>query len=319
MATMTFVIEGEVNVSFTLVEQPDGSIGFTIDVLDDTGSIGDLNAIFFDLLNDSLTDTLTISGDDVSGIALKEDGVTKVDSYTNMNGEVVKDLGKFDGGVQFGTSGIGEDDIRSTTFTISSSERALTLDDFALQDFGVRLTSVGAEDGSRGDSLKLGGTAPEAPDDAPVNTANDDFMEVLELEGFDGFDFLLDGSDNLLSNDTTDDGAYLGAATAANGDTGALGSIVEGSNGGYLIVNADGSFDFSTTSLDGVNDFAALETFEVAETMFTYTIEGGSTANVNVRVLGLSDGGPPPPPPPPPPGGGGGDVLPGTDTGDMII
>lgn len=308
MATMTFTIEGGVNVELTLTELPDGSVSFTINVLDDTGSIGDLNAMFFDLYDDSLTNSLMIDGAEVTGEALKVNGVTKVDNFTNMNGEVINEFGKFDGGIQFGTSGIGKDDIRTTTFTISSTERALTLEDFALQDFGIRLTSVGAEDGSRGDSLKLGGTAPEAPPEVSTNIAHNDYMEVLEFENFDGFDFLFTGETSVLANDTTEGTPYTGLVVTANGAASGVSTtqdvILEGDNGGYLILNEDGSFDFSTTGLDGVNDFEYLEIFETAETVFTYGIEGGSTATLTVRVLGLSDGGPPPPPPP---GGGGGE------------
>ena len=54
MASSTFIIAGDVNVSVTITEV-DGSLQFDVNVLDDTGMIGDLNALFFDLADDSLT------------------------------------------------------------------------------------------------------------------------------------------------------------------------------------------------------------------------------------------------------------------------
>ncbi|MDO7706673.1 MAG: hypothetical protein MUQ12_05945, partial [Loktanella sp.] len=179
MSSASFTILGDVNVEVTITEVIDPVTGLTnlefqVNVLDDTGSIGDLNALYFDLANDGVTDSLSVEGDDVTGSAFKVDGVSKIDSYTNMNGEVIKDLGRFDGGVQFGTAGIGTDDIRSTTFTLSSDDTSLSLSDFSLQDFGVRLTSVGEEDGSRDGSLKLGDTAPDLTPLEVLAIANDD-------------------------------------------------------------------------------------------------------------------------------------------------
>lgn len=105
----------------TIAEQSDGSLLFDLDVLDDTGVIGDLNGLFFDLADDSITDSLSVTGADLTGENIKANSVSKVDAYNNVNGEVVKEDGKFDIGVQFGTAGIGTDDIRSTSFSLSTS------------------------------------------------------------------------------------------------------------------------------------------------------------------------------------------------------
>lgn len=164
MAQTTFTIEGDVNVQVVVTENGDGTLNFQVDVLDETGSIGDLNGLFFDISNDSLVDGLVASGDDVTETAFNANKITKVDGYNNVNGEVAGDYGKFDGGVQFGTQGIGTDDIRSTSFTLSHADQGLTLDDILSQDFAIRLTSVGEEGGTRDDSLKLGGEAPPEAD-----------------------------------------------------------------------------------------------------------------------------------------------------------
>lgn len=288
MTTSTFVLTGDVNISVTVTELDDGSLKFDLVVLDDTGSIGDLNAIFFDLADDSLTDGLTVSGDDVTGVKFKVDGVTKIDSFTNINGEVVNDYGKFDSGVQFGTAGIGEDDIRETSFILSHSDVDLTIESILGQDFAVRLTSVGQEDGSREDSLKIGGEAPTEADPTvdpdPVHIANDDFLFVFETEGFnrDGSGDALEGRmTSVLQNDTTDDLQYQGQVEGVNGDATAVAQIVSGSSGGLLIMYADGSVDFSA---DGQFDY--LGTDETAQTEFTYAIEGGDTATLFVTIWG---------------------------------
>lgn len=221
-------------------------------------------------------------------------------SFTNVNGEVVKDLGKFDIGVQFGTAGIGEDDIRSTSFTLSSDAGPLTLDDLALQDFAVRLTSVGEEGGDRDGSLKLGGTAPEAPEVQPAGDAIDDASVVfdsnqaIETDGTTDsyFDFAEGLFSNVLQNDLAEDGtAYTGSVTAVNGDAASVGQQVDGSNGGSIIINADGTFDFSAAGTDGVNDFDHLAEDESLATTFTYAVEGGDTATVTVTVFGAGDAG----------------------------
>lgn len=304
MASETFIITGDVNVEITITELLDGTLQFDLKVLDVTGSIGDLNAVFFDLNDDSLTNGMSVMGSDVTDVALKTDGVTKVDSYTNMNGEVVKDLGKFDGGVQFGTQGIGQDDIRETSFVLSHDTQALSLDDFSLQDFGIRLTSVGEEGGSRDGSLKLGGTAPEFEEQPvdPVHVAVADTMTVSETEGFnptdaDGFLFYTDqldnGSQSLLWNDTTDGSAYTGDVAAVNADENNIEQIVAGSNGGTIVIYTDGSVDFSTNDSLGANEFAHLDDGQSAQTEFEYTIDGGSSATLTVTVNGISDGGDP--------------------------
>lgn len=288
MSTFTFTLTGDVHVGITVTEQDDGSLKFDLAVLDDTGSIGDLNAIFFDIADTVDPDGLMVLGDDVTGMTFKEEGVTKVDNYTNINGEVVKDYGKFDAGVQFGTAGIGEDDIRETSFVLSHSDMSLTIDDLLGQDFAARLTSVGAEGGSRDGSLKLGGEAPTEPDPDtdpdPMHVANDDVLTVTETETFSavgGTDTLDSGVLSVLDNDTTDGFDYTGVVEGTNGNADDVGEIVMGSNGGLLIMFEDGTVDFSANG-----DFDMLEEGDTAQTEFTYEIAGGDMATLVVNVWG---------------------------------
>lgn len=207
MASLTYEISGEnVTVAVTITEV-DGALTFDLAVAGDTGTIGDLNALFLDIADEGLIDGLTATGSDVTGTAFKEDGVTKISNFTNVNGEVVKDLGKFDLGVQFGTQGMAKDDIQSTSFILSHATDALSLDDFMLMDSALRLTSVGEADGGRGGSLKLGGVVDpvEVVEDDPVDdTPTDDDGPVI------GDDFPQDEGP-VIGDDTPDnEGPVIG-------------------------------------------------------------------------------------------------------------
>ena len=290
MQTMTFTLTGAVNVSVTATQLDDGTLKFDLTVLDDTGSIGDLNGVFFDLADDSVAGSLSATGADVTGSVFKANSVTKVDSYDNMNGAVINEFGKFDAGVQFGTAGIGSDDIRQTSFVLSSSDGPLSLADVALQDFGARLTSVGEEGGSRNGSLKLGGVSSDVPEDpgpgdggAPHATANDDTM-IVDLAQPDYFDFVNGDHVSVLDNDTNADGtAYDGGipGTYFNSIDDYQILTVTGSNGGVLDIYDDGSVDFHDNG-----DFTTLADGATAETSFTYAIDGGDTATVTATVIG---------------------------------
>lgn len=289
MNTLTFTLNGDVNIQIIVSELDDGTLQFDLSVLDDTGSIGDLNAIFFDLSDDIPAAGLIATGDDVTGVKFKEEGVTKVDNFTNINGEVVNEYGKFDAGVQFGTSGIAQDDIRETSFVLSHDDVDLTIASVLGQDFAARLTSVGEEGGSREDSSKIAGEAPTEPDvdPEPVNVAIDDVLRVGEDETFneEGMRDIMDGGVlSVLQNDELDTFWFESEIVSANGDPASINEIVEGSNGGLMILYADGTIDFSANE-----DFEYLNDRETATTEFTYGIEGGDTATVTVIVSGEDD------------------------------
>jgi hypothetical protein len=303
MTEISFELAGDVTLNVTISELLDGTLRFDLAVDTDTGMIGDLNGLFFDLSDATLLDGLTITGDDVTGVIYDENSVTKVDNYNNLNGEIVKEAGRFDAGVQFGTQGIAQDDIQQTSFVLSHDSQSLSLDLFLAMDFGARLTSTGEIDGARDGSVKLGGKAPEEPPvTGPENIANDDSMSVTSAEGFNpDFPDFLDSSDpftffssSLLDNDTSDGAVYTGPIISVEGNTFTDGMIVTGSNGGLLQVNADGTVDFSANG-----EFDALTPDDTVFTQFIYTIEGGDEAVLTVRVSGFDDT-----------GGGGGDFNP---------
>lgn len=299
MASMDFMIEGDVAVKVTVTEV-DGNLVFNVHVVQPgemgyTGQIGEVNGIFFDMAGDVDGLTLTAEQDDGTMLSMDVDegAVSNLGGGVNMNGEVIKEDGKYDVGVLLDKTGIGKNDVQDITFTLDG-DSDLSLADVSLQDFGLRLTSVGEPDGPREGSLKLGGVSDEPPVEPPVNinTANNDEISVTEDALFDGLpDFFEFGGPTLLSNDlTSSDGTtsgYAGAVTEVEGVSMASdGIVVAGSNGGLLMVYPDGSVDFSANG-----EFDELNELQDAVTTFEYTIEGGDTATLTVNVFGLDDGG----------------------------
>ncbi|PWE18516.1 hypothetical protein DDZ18_02610 [Marinicauda salina] len=179
MASTTFILEAEVDTQVRVTEQPDGSLLFEIEVLTDDGSIGDLRGLFFDF-DDSLLGGLSITGPDITDYRIAEDDVVDLGHGANVRGEVANTYGRYDAGVEFGTQGIAQDDIQSTSFTLSHDGVDLTLD--MLGDVAVRLTSVGEIDGDREGSLKTGDIdyAPE------IDVAEDTSVDEDGLAGGDG-------------------------------------------------------------------------------------------------------------------------------------
>lgn len=160
---ISFVIGGDVLTRITVTETGGGDLEVRVDVLSETGSIGDLRGVFFDVSDETLLAGLAATGGKVTATAFDADNVDEVGGGVNVRGDVVGTFGKFDGGVEIGSSGIGKDDVRSTSFILSHATQDLDIGLLAGQDFAVRLTSVGPEGGSREQSRKFGGTAPEAP------------------------------------------------------------------------------------------------------------------------------------------------------------
>lgn len=163
--SLSFMLEGEVDVRVEVTETEAGDLEFTLTVMDTGESIGDLRGFFFDLGDPALAGGLQVFGDDVSGSKFAAGDVMNLGQGNNMNGVKSEDGSDFDGGIAFGNQGIGkDDDIRETSFTLSHPDQDLSLDDLANAEFGLRITSVGPEDGARSGSLKIVSEMPD-PDD----------------------------------------------------------------------------------------------------------------------------------------------------------
>ena len=159
-----------------LVEQLGDDLRFTMEVDRGSSSIGDLRGLFFDVSDDSslFLSGLSVLGLDVTDFQFATNRVSNLGHGVNVNGAIVSE-GKFDAGIEFGTSGIGKDDIQSTSFVLTHSS-GLDLNSFFGTSAGsddyimaVRATSVGPENGARGGSSKSGATSFEPPLNSSVN------------------------------------------------------------------------------------------------------------------------------------------------------
>jgi hypothetical protein len=164
MTSTTFIIGDDAGESIgsaplqvkVTITEVGGDLQVTLEVV--SGFIADLRGFFFNLADDTLIDTLSVTGSDITDSAFDtdEDGVPEIDNVPP--GEpTINPGGPFFVGIELGTTGTGSDDISTTSFTIHSSTTALTLADIADQDVGVRATSVGAD---REGSSKVVGTVP---------------------------------------------------------------------------------------------------------------------------------------------------------------
>jgi len=140
-------------------ESDPGNLQITLSV-EGEGDLGDLRGFFAHVTDESLLPGLSVSGDLVRGSFFDANGVINVGRGANLNGggsPCPCDLG-----IEIGNPGIGRgDDFQSVMLTLSHVSEDLTVALFRDQQFGIRVTSVGSIDGSRGGSSKLVGVVPE--------------------------------------------------------------------------------------------------------------------------------------------------------------
>lgn len=237
-----------------------GELVVTVSVLEEGGDIGDIRGLFFDVADESLLSGMSATGADVTQQEFDANGVTNLGGGNNVNGNVLIALGAFDGGVGSGTSGIGGDDIRSTTFTLSHSSQALTLDLLSNQDMALRLTSVGQEGGSRGDSLKLGSVALPSSSDALIDSATVQINIIGLNEAPDAVDDVINtdentavGAINIITavDGNVDPNSMLGEDSDPDAPTGELSVTMVTVDGVDIAVAAGGSASFTVTDTLG--------------------------------------------------------------------
>lgn len=157
-ATATPFTGDPLTVAVSLDDGADpGNLVITLDVTG--GSIGDLRGFFAQVADESLLAGLSASGFNVSESVFDANSVGKVGGGNNLNGGGTPcpcDLG-----IEFGSPGMGRDDIQAVTFTLSHASQAIDASLLSEQTFGVRATSVGPLGGSREGSSKLYGVIPE--------------------------------------------------------------------------------------------------------------------------------------------------------------
>jgi hypothetical protein len=148
----------DLEVTLTIDDGSDpGNLVITLEVTSG-GTIGDLRGFFAQVSDVSLLSGLSVIGPEVTDSQFSENGVINLGQGANLQGGGLPcpcDLG-----VEIGTPGVGRDDYRTVTFTLTHSTEDLTVALFEGQAFGIRATSVG-EPGHRGDSAKLMGVVPE--------------------------------------------------------------------------------------------------------------------------------------------------------------
>jgi len=283
MRSLTFSLDTQTGddamapVTITVTEQADGTLLFAISNEGDRDNlIGDLRGLFLDVADDGLLGTLAVAGDDVT--QLDQSG-----SVTNLgNGASVAGVpdGPYEVGIEFGTAGMSAEDIQTTSFTLSSTLRALTLDDIALGGIAVRQTSVGEADGDRDASDKLYGIAPY-----PVD-AIDDVAAVDEDAT---------GAGNVFANDLDEDAGDANGdglpdgltVTAIDGDPALVGQALTLADGIVVTIASDGSYTVDASDADHLSDG------ETVRQSYTYAVDDGNggsdAATLTVQVTGVND------------------------------
>ena len=149
--SITFVIDDKVDTQITVTENVDGSLTFELQVLN-TGKIGDLRALFFDLNGLVADGNLSVTGGShVTQTVFSEASVDTVGGDGNINGTVTNSLGLFDVGIGFDAG--ADAGLHSTSFTLVHATQPLSLDLINIADFGIRTVSVGMKAGDQANGV----------------------------------------------------------------------------------------------------------------------------------------------------------------------
>jgi len=275
--SQTFIIPGEVGTEITISEIiVDGRVALQVQVsADETLQQADLRGLFFDLGIDgqAFLDGLSVMGPDVTDSQFETDSVKNLGNGANLNGAITKGGNGFDAGVEFGTQGIGKDDIDATTFVLKHDSTDLDISLLDNMRFGVRYTSVGPE-GEREDSLKIAGFSQGVP------VAKKDFLKTDEDNA---------KTINILDNDSDPDGDTLEVTDISGGTVGVPFLVTtDGGRQGKVTVQSDGTFTF-----DPMGNFEDLGKGDKDTVELKYVISDGNGgtdwANICIKVVGVND------------------------------
>ena len=209
-----------------------------------SGYQADLRGFFFNVADandplNSLLPYLVVTGDDVNGSVVVDtdnDGTPEVDEAAPPPPEAQIDPLAFYAGIELGTSGTSPDDIGSTSFIISATDRDVTADLREGQQIGIRAQSVGED---RESSSKLTGTVPEIPETGSISGTK--YADLDESGNISAGDDGIEGWGISLYEDADDDGVadpgelVASATTDANGDY----SFDGLDPGSYIVVEED--------------------------------------------------------------------------------
>lgn len=281
--TTSFIIPGSKNspgVHVFVTENSTGGLNFTVNVINTSKLSADLRGLFFNFNSDSKLSGLAVTGGHVTGF--NTNNVIDLGNGANMQGAA----SPFDVGIQFGTAGKANDNISSTTFTLSGGGKSLTLDDIALVQFGARTTSVGG---------KLVAISPAAPD------AHDDHRVIFE-DGTTGLNAPAHTKTGqlfeLLSNDTDANHDKLTITQVAGAEHGTV-QIVDGADADFeagdavlYTANSDysgaDSFTYAIANKHGGTDYAdvfvSITAVADAPTLSYEILAGNNVNEIIVRV-----------------------------------
>ena len=278
--SISFVVDEDVDTLVTITETSDGGLRFDVSVLG-SGLLSDLRGFFFDLNGyDADAGGLSIVGvganaDVVSDANIGEAAVDRVGPSANAKGQVVKKLGKFDVGVEFGSPGIGRDTVQEASFELVSDTGALTLDSLDLADLGLRYMSTGKKIAAE--------TSGVARNDVFTVMEND--QNTIDLLANDTNGELPDGTRKTVTGAVNADGSTF--TTADGGFEQAV--VIGGLALGTVMVSADGYVTFVADGGD-VDKLGhdAIRTFQF--TYETTSADGNrATADVTLTIDGVND------------------------------
>lgn len=262
------------------VLEVDGTLRFNVRT--EGSVIGDLRGLFFDVADESIIKSLSVSplSAGLTQIRMGNDSVTDLGGGANMNGLLGgiggTDTAGYDVGLEIGTSGIGKDDYQAFSFSLSSSSRFLTLADISSVNFGARLTSVGTITGARTDSSKMLETTSTA-----ISAASD-----TAVAGENGL-----STGTLIGNDSYGAGDAVSVTGWSGGNLGEAVTLTN-SEGATLTVNRDGTYSVDASATD------ALSAGETLTYAFNYQVRAqseqtswsDSSSTITVSITGENDG-----------------------------
>lgn len=271
-----FAPRGDLFTTMTLTENSDGTISVSLSVSGTNDFTGDLRAFFFDVPDDALLPGLSVTGQHVTETQFAADRVYNMGWGAHLSTTVARNYGLFDAGVEVGTWGQWENDIKETSFVISHETQALTLDMFAGQNLSAIVGSVGQE-GSlmRWDSVNVVTTLGYAPD------AADDVFETDAGERLSG---------NVLANDTDADSMRLVVEAIDGGRVGRW-FEVETAGGRVVEVRIARNGSFEIRGFEGFENLLTGDTDSIAVRYTVFDLDAGrDTAELRVTINGTVSG-----------------------------
>ena len=248
--SITFMVEGLVDTKIKVSELDDGTLQFDLEVLG-SGFIGDLRGLFFDLNGyDVDTNDLSVTGiggsqDLIGKTKFGENSIDRVQGDVNVKGHVIKQQGRFDGGIEFGTEGMAKDDVSSVSFVLAAGSGGLSLDSLDLADLALRYTSVGMGNYREGSAKTAGMTSGVAYND--TFTVDENTQGTIDLLNNDTNGIQADGSRKTVVSVRDADGTFL---APASGEGFERAVVIAGLELGTLTVSDDGYVTFVADGAD---------------------------------------------------------------------